>query len=52
MLCNSVLSFKAAVKSLKYVHSYKSNWAVVLLTTLYKVVVTFESVHNIVQKEN
>ena len=52
ILCNAILRFKSADKTLKYVHSYKSNCAVVLLITRYKVAVTFESVRSIVQKQN
>ena len=52
MLCNAVSRFKSVDKTLKYVHSHKASWADVLLITLYKVTVTFESVRNIVQKQN
>ena len=52
ILCNAILRFKSADKTLKYVHSHKSNCAVVLLITRYKVAVTFESVRSIVQKQN
>ena len=52
MLCNAVSCFKSVDKTLKYVHSHKTSWAVVLLITLYKAVVTFESVRNSVQKQN